>query len=73
MTTLVLRDARLGGHNGPRDVVLRDDVVLSHDNAPNQSMICGPEDAVHDLVLSGADVRAKVFAEYSRFLRCYAR
>ena len=30
-------------------------------------------DAVHDLVLSGADVRAKVFAEYSRFLRCYAR
>jgi len=29
----------------------RDDVVLSHDNAPNQSMICGPEDAVDALVL----------------------
>jgi predicted amidohydrolase YtcJ len=29
MTTLVLRDARLGGHNGPRDVVLRDGVVES--------------------------------------------
>ncbi|MFJ8333017.1 beta-ketoacyl synthase N-terminal-like domain-containing protein [Streptomyces sp. NPDC094437] len=28
----------------------RDDVVLSHDNAPNQSMICGPEDAVAHLV-----------------------
>lgn len=30
-------------------------------------------DAMHDLVLSREDVRAKVFAEYSRFLRCYAR
>lgn len=29
----------------------RDDVVLSHDNAPNQSMVCGPEDAVNELVL----------------------
>ncbi|MFC4492538.1 beta-ketoacyl synthase N-terminal-like domain-containing protein [Streptomyces ovatisporus] len=29
----------------------RDDVVLSHDNAPNQSMICGPEDAVEDIVV----------------------
>ncbi|RKN03791.1 type I polyketide synthase [Streptomyces radicis] len=29
----------------------RDDVVLSHDNAPNQSMICGPEDAVEEIVL----------------------
>ncbi|MGA6158796.1 beta-ketoacyl synthase N-terminal-like domain-containing protein [Stenotrophomonas sp. NPDC087984] len=28
----------------------REDVVLSHDNAPNQSMICGPEEAVADLV-----------------------
>ncbi|RDG40079.1 type I polyketide synthase [Streptomyces corynorhini] len=28
----------------------REDVVLSHDNAPNQSMICGPEEAVTDLV-----------------------
>lgn len=28
----------------------RDDVVLSHDNAPNQSMICGPEEAVGELV-----------------------
>ncbi|MFJ9425257.1 beta-ketoacyl synthase N-terminal-like domain-containing protein [Streptomyces sp. NPDC101249] len=28
----------------------RDDVVLSHDNAPSQSMICGPEEAVADLV-----------------------
>ncbi|MEU7041741.1 beta-ketoacyl synthase N-terminal-like domain-containing protein [Streptomyces varsoviensis] len=29
----------------------RDDVVLSHDNAPNQSMICGPHDAVTAVVL----------------------
>ncbi|MCX4578330.1 polyketide synthase dehydratase domain-containing protein [Streptomyces sp. NBC_01571] len=28
----------------------RTDVVLSHDNAPNQSMICGPEPAVAALV-----------------------
>ncbi|MGP3966140.1 beta-ketoacyl synthase N-terminal-like domain-containing protein [Streptomyces sp. 6N223] len=28
----------------------REDVVLSHDNAPNQSMVCGPQDAVGDLV-----------------------
>jgi acyl transferase domain-containing protein/phosphopantetheinyl transferase len=28
----------------------RTDVVLSHDNAPNQSMICGPQDAVDELV-----------------------
>ncbi|MFD7896792.1 beta-ketoacyl synthase N-terminal-like domain-containing protein [Streptomyces sp. NPDC059743] len=28
----------------------RTDVVLSHDNAPNQSMICGPEEAVTELV-----------------------
>ncbi|MFD5030370.1 beta-ketoacyl synthase N-terminal-like domain-containing protein [Streptomyces sp. NPDC058405] len=28
----------------------RGDVVLSHDNAPNQSMICGPEEAVGELV-----------------------
>lgn len=39
----------------PADRVLaelagRSDVVLSHDNAPNQSMICGPEDAVGELV-----------------------
>ncbi|WP_435888322.1 beta-ketoacyl synthase N-terminal-like domain-containing protein [Streptomyces niveus] len=39
----------------PADRVLaelagRDDVVLSHDNAPNQSMICGPQDAVGELV-----------------------
>ncbi|WP_327641098.1 polyketide synthase dehydratase domain-containing protein [Kribbella sp. NBC_00482] len=37
------------------DVVLqelagRSDVVLSHDNAPNQSLICGPQDAVDELV-----------------------
>jgi acyl transferase domain-containing protein/phosphopantetheinyl transferase (holo-ACP synthase) len=29
----------------------RDDVVLSHDNAPNQSMICGPEAAVEAIVV----------------------
>ncbi|WP_314176657.1 polyketide synthase [Streptomyces winkii] len=29
----------------------RRDVVLSHDNAPNQSMICGPEEAVEAFVL----------------------
>ncbi|MCZ1002916.1 acyltransferase domain-containing protein [Streptomyces mirabilis] len=39
----------------PSEVVLseldgRGDVVLSHDNAPNQSMICGPEPAVAALV-----------------------
>lgn len=39
----------------PAEVVLteldgRGDVVLSHDNAPNQSMICGPEPAVAALV-----------------------
>ncbi|WP_405888787.1 polyketide synthase dehydratase domain-containing protein [Streptomyces sp. NBC_01136] len=39
----------------PAEVVLtelggRGDVVLSHDNAPNQSMICGPEPAVAELV-----------------------
>ncbi|MEW2389988.1 beta-ketoacyl synthase N-terminal-like domain-containing protein [Streptomyces venezuelae] len=28
----------------------RTDVVLSHDNAPTQSMICGPKDAVDELV-----------------------
>ncbi|MFE7615395.1 beta-ketoacyl synthase N-terminal-like domain-containing protein [Streptomyces sp. NPDC057496] len=28
----------------------REDVVLSHDNAPQQSMICGPEEAVAELV-----------------------
>ncbi|GAB3145346.1 type I polyketide synthase [Amycolatopsis stemonae] len=28
----------------------REDVVLSHDNAPNQAMLCGPEAAVDDLV-----------------------
>ncbi|WP_263170256.1 type I polyketide synthase [Streptomyces sp. SCSIO ZS0520] len=28
----------------------REDVVLSHDNAPNQSMICGPEEQVAALV-----------------------
>jgi 3-oxoacyl-(acyl-carrier-protein) synthase/phosphopantetheinyl transferase len=37
------------------DVVLKElahrtDVVLSHDNAPNQSLICGAEDAVDELV-----------------------
>ena len=30
----------------------REDVVLSHDNAPNQSMVCGPEEAVRELVLT---------------------
>ncbi|WP_431047937.1 beta-ketoacyl synthase N-terminal-like domain-containing protein [Streptomyces sp. P1-3] len=40
----------------PADRVLaeladRTDVVLSHDNAPKQSMICGPEDAVQEIVL----------------------
>ncbi|WKX68969.1 type I polyketide synthase [Streptomyces sp. XD-27] len=40
----------------PADRVLaeladRTDVVLSHDNAPNQSMICGPEGAVQEIVL----------------------
>jgi len=40
----------------PADRVLgvlanQDDVVLSHDNAPSQSMICGPADAVEALVL----------------------
>jgi acyl transferase domain-containing protein/phosphopantetheinyl transferase len=39
----------------PADQVLAElngsgDVVLSHDNAPNQSMICGPEEAVDDVV-----------------------
>lgn len=29
-------------------------------------------DGMHDLVLSGPHVRAKVLAEYARFLRCYA-
>lgn len=29
-------------------------------------------DGMHDLVLSGPQVRAKVFDEYARFLRCYA-
>ncbi|QPP10469.1 acyltransferase domain-containing protein [Streptomyces bathyalis] len=29
----------------------RNDVVLSHDNAPNQSMICGAEEAVEAIVL----------------------
>ncbi|MBU7598011.1 polyketide synthase dehydratase domain-containing protein [Streptomyces sp. P38-E01] len=29
----------------------REDVVLSHDNAPNQAMVCGPEEAVQELVL----------------------
>ncbi|MCK1799112.1 polyketide synthase dehydratase domain-containing protein [Streptomyces sp. XM4193] len=29
----------------------REDVVLSHDNAPNQAMICGPEEAVQELVV----------------------
>jgi 3-oxoacyl-(acyl-carrier-protein) synthase/phosphopantetheinyl transferase (holo-ACP synthase) len=29
----------------------RTDVVLSHDNAPNQSMICGPRDAVEEIVV----------------------
>nr|WP_244199514.1 beta-ketoacyl synthase N-terminal-like domain-containing protein [Amycolatopsis thailandensis] len=28
------------------------EVVLSHDNAPNQSMICGPSEAVEDFVLA---------------------
>lgn len=28
----------------------REDVVLSHDNAPQQSMICGPDDVVGELV-----------------------
>jgi acyl transferase domain-containing protein/phosphopantetheinyl transferase len=28
----------------------RGDVVLSHDNAPNQSMVCGPQEAVEELV-----------------------
>ncbi|MFB6813924.1 beta-ketoacyl synthase N-terminal-like domain-containing protein [Streptomyces sp. NPDC056347] len=28
----------------------REDVVLSHDNAPRQSMVCGPEEAVAGLV-----------------------
>ncbi|MDT3400447.1 beta-ketoacyl synthase N-terminal-like domain-containing protein, partial [Streptomyces sp. B1866] len=27
-----------------------DDIVLSHDNAPNQSMVCGPEQAVEEFV-----------------------
>ncbi|WP_338118511.1 acyltransferase domain-containing protein, partial [Streptomyces coryli] len=34
----------------------RTDIVLSHDNAPGQSMVCGPENAVADLV---ADFRAE--------------
>ncbi|MFT3887660.1 MAG: alpha/beta hydrolase [Arachnia sp.] len=29
-------------------------------------------DAMHDLVLSAPDVRSQVFAEYARFIRCYA-
>ncbi|MCX5562684.1 beta-ketoacyl synthase N-terminal-like domain-containing protein [Streptomyces sp. NBC_00038] len=33
-----------------RELSGRGDVVLSHDNSPNQSMICGPEPAVGELV-----------------------
>ena len=29
-------------------------------------------DALHDLALSAPEVRARVFAEYGRFLRCYS-
>ena len=29
--------------------------------------------ALHDLTLSAPEVRARVFEEYARFLRCYAR
>ena len=29
-------------------------------------------DALHDLALSAPEVRARAFAEYSRFLRCYS-
>ncbi|WP_326595759.1 polyketide synthase [Streptomyces sp. NBC_01803] len=28
----------------------RDDIVLSHDNSPRQSMVCGPREAVEELV-----------------------
>ena len=56
------------------------DIVLDVDRIAARAPRLGPlvviarfPDAVHDLVLSGIDVRAKVFAEYSRFLRCYAR
>lgn len=47
----------------------RTDVVLSHDNAPNQSMVCGPEDAVGELVtrLRGQGVLGQVLPFRSGF------
>ncbi|MBB4909421.1 beta-ketoacyl synthase N-terminal-like domain-containing protein [Actinophytocola algeriensis] len=58
----------------PADTVLaelgdRTDVVLSHDNAPNQSMVCGPQDAVEALVttLRGRGVLGQVLPFRSGF------
>jgi acyl transferase domain-containing protein/phosphopantetheinyl transferase len=47
----------------------RTDVVLSHDNAPNQSMVCGPEDAVEALVtaMRGRGVLGQVLPFRSGF------
>ncbi|MGQ0838868.1 beta-ketoacyl synthase N-terminal-like domain-containing protein [Actinokineospora sp.] len=45
------------------------DVVLSHDNAPNQAMICGPDGAVEEIVLRmrAAGVIAQVLPFRSGF------
>jgi acyl transferase domain-containing protein/phosphopantetheinyl transferase len=47
----------------------RTDVVLSHDNAPHQSMVCGPEDAVGALVttMRGRGVLGQVLPFRSGF------
>ncbi|WP_281257457.1 beta-ketoacyl synthase N-terminal-like domain-containing protein [Actinophytocola xinjiangensis] len=47
----------------------RPDIVLSHDNAPNQSMVCGPEQAVADLVarLRGRGVLGQIMPFRSGF------
>lgn len=56
------------------DIVL--DVNLIAARAPmlgNTVAIVRVPDAMHDLTLSSKDVRAVVFEEYARFLRCYGR
>lgn len=47
----------------------RTDVVLSHDNSPNQSMVCGPEAAVGELVvrLRGQGVLGQIMPFRSGF------
>lgn len=55
------------------DIVLDVNLIAARGpNLGNRVVVTRITDAMHDLVLSNPEVRAVVFAEYERFLRCYA-